>query len=557
MMAENLPALWPHQERGINQVVAAVARGCRRICLCSPTGGGKTRMAAALAKRWVEESERVVFYTNRKLLVNQANSDFTRLGLEVGVRAAGELPEFHHLFQVASVQTTASRSVRTARWGLHDAKLVLVDEAHLNTGKEIAEIMARHLAAGAVVVGITATPIGLGELYDELVVAGVTSELRACGALARAEHYAASEPDPRSMSKPKKGGGQDYTEGEVRSYMMRPGIQGRVIDAYRRINPEQRPSILFAPGVAESLWFAEQFEANGIPAASIDGESIWMRGVQHKSSKSAREELAEASRCGDIKVVCNRFVLREGVDWPWLAHGIFATVFGSLQTYLQSGGRILRNHPSLGGIVRIQDHGGNWWRHGSLNEDRDWFLDNSPAMLSGLREDRLRRDPPSEPRRCHRCDMVVGGGSKRCAGCQAELAGRPKTRAVVQADGSLVDLTGDAFGKRRVERRDDTVALWRSMYWRMRHAKDPKTFTQALGLFARENFYWPPDDIPWMPVREIDKYRLVKDVPVHKLIADPEADDARRRKAERDKQVPSLFSPDSVDANPPRGEDAR
>ena len=58
-------------------------------------------------------------------------------------------------------------------------------------------------------------------------------------------------------------------------------------------------------------------------------------------------------------VLCNRFVCA-GIDAPWLAHGIFATIFTSLQSYLQSGGRLLRSFPGIDAVT-IR-HGGNWWR---------------------------------------------------------------------------------------------------------------------------------------------------------------------------------------------------
>src|SRR5690606_19790965 len=113
------------------------------------------------------------------------------------------------------------------------------------------------------------------------------------------------------------------------------------------LNPDRLPTILFAPGVKESIWFAEQFHSKGIRAAHIDGDDIWIDGEYYTSNHQLREEIRKMSESGELPLVTNRFVLREGIDWPFLAHGIFATVFGSLASYLQSGGRLLRNHPSL------------------------------------------------------------------------------------------------------------------------------------------------------------------------------------------------------------------
>src|SRR5688572_31989517 len=34
----------------------------------------------------------------------------------------------------------------------------------------------------------------------------------------------------------------------------------------------------------------------------------------------------------------------------------------------------------------LQDHGGNWWRHGSLNADRDWRPDETANGMTGDRK---------------------------------------------------------------------------------------------------------------------------------------------------------------------------
>ena len=57
-------------------------------------------------------------------------------------------------------------------------------------------------------------------------------------------------------------------------------VVGRIIDYYHRLNPEQRPSILFAPGVEESRWFTEQFNLAGIPWSHIDSKQIILNGEE-------------------------------------------------------------------------------------------------------------------------------------------------------------------------------------------------------------------------------------------------------------------------------------
>ena len=54
--------------------------------------------------------------------------------------------------------------------------------------------------------------------------------------------------------------------------------------------------------------------------AHIDGEECWVQGEWHHNNFRVRQQILEGSKDGTIQVLCNRFVLREGVDAPWLAH---------------------------------------------------------------------------------------------------------------------------------------------------------------------------------------------------------------------------------------------
>lgn len=514
---------WPHQLFGVSSTLAAIARGERRVLLTSPTGGGKTWMVQQLARHFLERGKRVVLYSNRKFLIEQLGNDLANAGMTHGCRAAGSEDLEGHPFQIASMATENSRVLKRKQMDLHAAgpgDLALIDEGHLHNNATGREIIRRHVAGGAAVVLVTATPVGMAEVADVLIQAGITSELRACGALVPALHYAPDEPDLRKLKAAREG--DDLSERQQREAIMRPGIFGRIWKAFETFNPAHKPTMVFGPDVHGSLWIVEQFVKKGVPAAHVDGEHIWKDGRLWPTCETLREEVRDASRSGDLVVVSNRFVLREGANWPWLAHGVFATVFGSIQSYLQAGGRLLRSHPGLQHVT-IQDHGGNWWRHGSLNADREWRLDYTAAVVSGLRADRLRNNPARQPFRCPRCERVWTSG-RIChpvhGGCGFELPPAVKlSRPVVAMDGTLKEMTGDIFKPRRISMRPDGPAKWERMYWRSRTAKGSRTFRAAMALFAQENYWqWPDPSWPFMPTEEIDFFRLVGDVPVERLV---------------------------------------
>lgn len=507
--------LYPYQSKGVADVLAAIADGKRKIILTSPTGGGKSLMIGTLVKHYYDRGERAIIYVNKKILTSQLETDLTEMGIPFGVRAAGHEQKLFAKVQLASMQTEHARQ-KAGKWELHEAKIVIVEEAHVQMGKTAWAILDKHLESGAAVVGVTATPLDMGEYYDHLIVAGTNSELRACGRLVAATHYGCDEPDLKAL-KVKESEGENLSESQMRKAIMTPTIFARVGEWYARLNPERKPAILFGPGLKESLWFAEQFHRRGISSAHIDGDDVWINGEFLQSDRDARQRVADGSRSGEIKVVCNRFVLREGVNWPWIEHLILAYVAGSLQTYLQIGGRGLRASPSTGktGVI-IQDHGGAWWRHGSLNADRHWDLRYTNATVAGIRADRMRKKVEREPWLCPECGQVINPIRDACT------CGRPKpkkqSRKVVMADGSLREMTGDIFRPRRVMQQSNGPELWKKMYFRSCTEKGSRTFRAAMALFAQENnCQWPDPDWPFMPIHELDRYRLVKDVPRERL----------------------------------------
>ena len=502
---------WPHQARGIDSLVSAVRAGHKRLCLTSPTGMGKTVMMGKVVDLSLGHGSKVVLYTNRKLLASQTIDVMRNFGLEFGVRAAGpeDLADATQPFQIAMVQTEQSRMRNRLLYQPVQSDVVLIDECHNLGSGGFVELLDRHVEEGATIIGFTATPLGVGHIYKELVTAGTVSEGRSCGALLPARVFGPDEPEAALRLKRTKTG--EFLEGDVVKAIMTPTIFGRVLEHYRQLNPQGLPAILFGPGVKESIWFAERFCENGVSAAHIDGEIVWINGESHRSTPELRDEVLADSKSGRIKVICNRFVMREGIDAPWLYHCILATVFGSVNSYLQSVGRILRNYAGYSEKI-IQDHGGNWWRHGSPNADRIWDLSLDPGRYAAERAERLRNHEEPEPIVCPKCGAVRLMGP-RCVTCGHEAT--TKCRPVIQEDGNLVYMRGDIFRARKIDHRTDTEKNWESIFWRCR--KSGRTFSQGYGLFHREHGYWPPKDLPLMPKDALDWHAHIQDVPWDQL----------------------------------------
>lgn len=355
---------WPHQGRALEQFHAVANKGVKRILITSPTGGGKSYIMEQIAE-WAVSS---CIYSNRKMLTDQLIRGFREAGFSFGVRAAGydDLIDINAAIQIASIQTEHSRVVRQERWQHFAGHVVEIDEAHIQKGDMAIQMMERHLADSSIIVGLTATPLGIGHLYDELIVAGTKKELRQTGALLPCLMYAPDELDLSKIKKEKVG--VDFSANNIKAVWTQ-AIYGRVITHHKRLNPEFKPALGMAPDVESAVWFAKEYEAAGIPAAAVDGDEIWFRGERMESTDENRLMVNQALVAGEIAIIWNRFVYREAVNIPELYHLILACPIGSTMSYHQTVGRVLRNHPSLDhvcvardtevltdrGLVKIQD----------------------------------------------------------------------------------------------------------------------------------------------------------------------------------------------------------
>jgi superfamily II DNA or RNA helicase len=369
---------WPHQQRGLARWQDSYDRGVRRTCLACPTGGGKTLTVADVIACVVALGRRVALVSNRKILLDQIISDLVDMRIAHGVRARGYEPDLDQPVQICSMQTEVSRVLTRKTWPLHTkdpGDLLIIDEGHLYTTGHALTYRQRVLDVGGHTLDVTATPIGMGDVLDELLVMATNSELRECKAHLAIYQYAPDEPDTLPVRKKIDRAvklireGDDLSENQQRALMgavvngeanhkLTTLLHGRIWPNFLATNPDRGPFICFGPGVNESLWIAQQFTAKGVRCAHIDGDHIWLDGELHR--RDAKDELWQEvlreSEAGKLAGLCCRFVLREGFNAPWLKHGIMATVFGSIQSYLQAGGRLSRYFPGYEHKT-LQDHG--------------------------------------------------------------------------------------------------------------------------------------------------------------------------------------------------------
>ena len=488
------------QQRSRERIWSLIDSGHKSIVACAPTGYGKTRLVKMMIADAIERRWKWIFLTHRKMLFDQTHESFMEDMISHGFRASGKRDRWmpHSTGQLAMLPSERSKQ-ESGSWDRYPADLVFVDEVHTNKSGFAKKLIQEYVEAGAVVIGVTATPVGLGGVFKHLEVLSDKKECRKIGALLPAKTYAPSEVD---VSDIKPVADKEFSQTKLAKKFMRPQVVGDVHRHWLRLNPHGLPAVGFAPDVSGSMWFCDEFIKRGVKCAHIDGEKVYMgecstTGEQKiykgPEGEAMRAEVKKMAKKGEIQITWNRFVMREGVDWPFLYHLISATAFSTVQGWCQSVGRVLRSFPDYDHVI-VQDHGGNVWRPGlgSPNVDSDWTLENTEKSLKSEAKERIEKQQDSEPKGCPKCGFVSSfqywlNQDGSCIGCGHKF--KLSTRKVYQTDGELKEVRGNLIKSRKPV--GDAQKLWDSCYYPSKNSKNQhsNTFKQLVNRFQRDGKY--------------------------------------------------------------------
>lgn len=412
-----MTTLRDYQVRAVDELRDRLVAGKRRLLLVSPTGSGKTTIAAdGMILPAIRRGSSVLFLAHRRELIEQCSARLRDAGVEHGIIMAGvdPLPWLHT--QVASIPTLTARLGRGG--ALPAANLIILDEAHHARAGTYARILDAY--PGAAVIGLTATPWrtdgrGLGELFEDLVVAARPRELIERGYLVPYTGLAYDTPDTSRLERKS----HDYEQEGLELVMREKTIVGNVVQQYLEHGAGRR-AVVFAVSVAHSRDLVARFRAAGVAAEHLDGET----------PVAQRDGILRRLGAGELRVVSNVGVLTEGWDCPQVEVCILARPTLSVGLYLQMVGRVMR--PAVGKReARIHDHAGCIVAHGLPDADRDYSLDgDDPAAgRQGARD-----LPPL--RTCRACFAVFEALESACPACGD--ASTPAPKVLREIDGPQV-----------------------------------------------------------------------------------------------------------------------
>lgn len=380
--------LFPDQSELIDRVRGSMRRH-KSTLLQASTGSGKTIMGSYMIQSAVAKGSRCIFMVPRRELLKQTAKTMDNYGIPYGYVAAGyPVNPFARVHLATS--GTLSRRLDTAP----KADILFVDECHFG-GDEIDRVISAYRAAGAWIIGLSATPLKtngkpMGDWFDDMVCGPSVKWLIDNKRLSDYELYQPNIPDLSGI----RTSGGDYNKSQLDEYMTQDKVLvGSAIKHYREL-AMGRLNIAFCTSVKHAELTADAFRDAGIPSAHVSG-AMDDKEIAIRIKAFARRELLVLANCDlmtfgfDLASAANMDVTIECMS------DLRPTK--SLPLQLQKWGRVLRykERPAI-----MLDHAGNSKPdfHGLPDSDREWSLEGKDSKKGGEK---------TEPtRQCSECFFV-------------------------------------------------------------------------------------------------------------------------------------------------------
>ena len=321
--------LFDYQQKLVDGARKSLAEGHKGVLIVSPPGSGKSIVIAEIARLTTEKGGNVLFFVNRKELVNQIKDSFVKQGVDLSNCT------------IMTVGKVANRLEKIPK-----PDLIIIDEAHHTRAKSYEKII--NYFKDVPLLGFTATPWrmngkGFNDLYSSLVEGPQVEWL--------IEHHRLADYTYVSRILGKKdllkvSSTSDYTSRSMNQYIKSMNF-GNMIKTYEEF-AKDRKTIVYAPSIESAKLIVRKFKENGFNAVKVDS----------KTHKAEREEILNNFKIGKTKIIVNVDLISEGFDVPDCSCVIMLRPTKSLVLYLQQAMRCMRYQPHKKAI--IIDHVGNF-----------------------------------------------------------------------------------------------------------------------------------------------------------------------------------------------------
>lgn len=449
--------LHDYQQQLKNDIYRSWDSGARNVLAVLPTGGGKSIVMSDIILDGAREGLKQAVIAHRNELVVQMAGHVAKRGIPhkiigskstISQAVAEQREMFGRSFvnptattAIIGVDTLVKRKDHYIKW-CQQIDRYMGDEWH-HCLEENKWGTAVDLMVNAKGLGVTATPCradgkGLGRhadgLMDAMVLGPDMRYLINNGFLSDYE-VVCPESDMRVDDEQVSANG-DWSSQKLKKAAEKSKIVGDVVENYAKY-AFGRKAICFATDVETAGRIADNFTANGIPAAAVSG----------KTPTAVRKKYISEFKSGKIWVLVNVDLFDEGFDVPDCEVCIMARPTASLGKYRQMVGRALRYVP--GKVALIIDHVSNIVRHKLPDNPTVWTLDRRDKRGGKA------KDPDDIPLTvCTNPNCVKPYERFRieCPYCgMRKPLPEPKSRSIEMIEGDLILLDREALDRMRAE----------------------------------------------------------------------------------------------------------
>ena len=420
-----LPPLHGYQETIVNNV-RSLLRGddrfgtSRRGMISLPTGSGKTRVAVqALVEATCKDSFRgsVLWVADRDELCEQAVESWRQVWSSIGTpetlrvsrmwggqRNPERLDSPHVV--VATIQTLDARlnSPGPVDDFLGEIGIIVFDEAHRSIAPTFTSVTQElgltrwQRSREPFMIGLTATPYrGYNEAETARLARRYAGNRLDRGAFLSddAEYVVKELQEGRILAEVNYGTieGGDFTlsDAEVDGMADTPWLPKRAQESLARDANRTRRILRAYEEYIHPDWpalvFATSVEHAGIVAALLSARGIRATAVSGKTETATRRRVVEEFRNGDIQVLVNYEVFREGFDAPRTRAIVVARPVYSPNLYFQMIGRGMRGIKNGGNdrclVLNVRDNIRNFNRALAFAE-LDWLWAGGDGLKGGI-----------------------------------------------------------------------------------------------------------------------------------------------------------------------------
>ena len=387
--------LRPYQQQAIKDITNFFVSGGKHCILQSPTGSGKTVIFSELARLVSMKGNKVIIFTDRAELLNQAGGALKKVGLQAYYIEAGCNVVSNAFNCFVAMSQTFRRRIGKPYWDefLKSCNLIIIDECHI---QEFNYLFESGLLFDKYVIGFTATPKHSGKMrqlgldYEKIIETISVKELINQGWLVNDDYYGFASPDLEGVEIDRMKG--DYKENQLFKKFDSPALYQGVVSNYTKITPNTK-SLVFCVNIEHCIKTAIEFNQAGIEAKFIvsnvskpkmisDGEGAKARYEERlrvyelfekwkRIYSGEREQVFNWFNKSKNGILINAGIATKGFDQPDIETVILNRATLSLTLLLQMLGRGSRISEGKTHF-NILDFGGNCERLGYYTENREW-----------------------------------------------------------------------------------------------------------------------------------------------------------------------------------------